>query len=120
MATAASRSSAPREDPLLQSGFLGTYDVRGWGHTYGLHTLLRARERRVLASEAAKRSEAMIRTLIKTLVETEIPECGGWNYSRRGANRACPPSTFMTAPTLQTLFEARKAGFEVPKRSNGR
>jgi hypothetical protein len=55
----------------------------------------------------------MVRKLIRTLEETEIPECGGWNYSRRGPAETCSPSTFMTAPTLQALFQARAQGFAV-------
>ena len=106
---------ALEKDPLLQSGFKGTYDVRGWAHAYGLRTLLRSLERNVLDDDVAQRSEKMVRTLIKVLVETEIPENGGWNYARAGAKRPCGPSTFMTAPTLQALFQARKQGFDVPE-----
>jgi hypothetical protein len=51
---------------------------------------------------------------VKTLADTEIPKCGGWNYARSGAGKACPPSPFMTAPTLQILFQARDQGFAVP------
>jgi hypothetical protein len=101
------------KDPLLQTGFDGTYDVRGWGHTYGLIVLLRAHERRALPPDVAKRAHAMIRELIKTLVETEIPG-GGWNYARSGGRLRGKPSTFMTAPTLQAFFSARKLGFDVP------
>jgi hypothetical protein len=102
------------KEPLLESGFLETYDVRGWAHAYGLRMLLRGLERGAFDAKVAKRAAAMCRSLVKTLVETEIPKCGGWNYSRSGPNQSCPPSPFMTAPTLQILFQARNQGYQVP------
>jgi hypothetical protein len=39
---------------------------------------------------------------------------GGWNYARQqGAGVVSPPSPFMTAPTLQALFQARDQGYAV-------
>jgi hypothetical protein len=102
------------KEPLLQSGFEGSYDVRGWAHAYGLRLLLRGLERGVFDEKRAKRATTLARTLVKTLVETEIPKTGGWNYSRPGPNQTGAPSTFMTAPTLQVLFQAKKQGFDVP------
>ena len=62
------------KDPLLQSGFDGTYDVRGWApHLRAPHPAPRARARRAPAAKSRSRRRAMIRELIKTLVETEIP-----------------------------------------------
>jgi hypothetical protein len=43
-------------------------------------------------------------------MKTAIEHPGGWNYAR-GKDPA--PTTFMTAPTLQILFEAAAAGEEV-------
>ncbi len=41
------------EDPLLNDEFLHGYDVRGWGHAYGLAFLLRARDAQDRARGAA-------------------------------------------------------------------
>jgi hypothetical protein len=54
--------------------------------------------------------------LVGALVDSRIPDSGGWNYSRPAGyldsrNRA---STFMTAPALQALFHARARGHHVP------
>ncbi len=99
---------------LLQNGFLGTYDVRGWAHAYGLHVLLRALELKAVTGERATRAKALIQKLIKTIEDTEIAKTGGWNYSRpAGMTKSNPSSTFMTAPTLQALFAAKKQGFAV-------
>src|SRR5262249_34251465 len=88
-------------EPLLASGFLGTYDVRGWAHTYGLAVLLRALALGVLDDETAVQARALVPQLILTLEETEIRGAGGWNYSRPDGGRGrAGPSTFMTAPTL--------------------
>ena len=39
---------------------------------------------------------------------------GGWNYARSpGKDTPCPASPFMTGPTLQALFEAKRQGYEV-------
>ena len=102
-------------DPLIQPGFAGTYDTRGWGHTYGLmlclHTL------RADAAPALKaRLTAMALKLVKTIESDEIVETGGWNYARgRGADKPNAASTFMTPPTLQALFQAEAQGFKVKK-----
>jgi hypothetical protein len=100
------------KDPLLKSGFAETYDTRGWGHIYGLFLALDALKRGAAGSEEA-RARAWCKKLVKTLEDTEIPETGGWNYSRpNGADRPNPASPFMTAPALQALFEAGAAGFK--------
>src|SRR5262249_30326582 len=62
-----------------------------------------------------KRAAEMAHHLVKTLAETEIPKCGGWNYARAPGGKSCPPSPFMTAPTVQILFQAREQGIAVPQ-----
>ncbi|HYC76812.1 MAG TPA: hypothetical protein VEI02_04200 [Planctomycetota bacterium] len=99
--------------PLMTAGFLGTYDVRGWGHAYALALTLRTLERGAAPARAQALTE-LAKTLVKTLIATEIAETGGWNYSRpQGADRPNPASPFMTAPTLLALFQAEAQGFAV-------
>ena len=103
---------AALKEPLMSPGFNSTYDVRGWGHAYALQFLLEARGSGKLGSRRAY--DQHIRGLVATIEKTEIARVGGWNYSRRGgATRSSPPSTFMTAPTLQALFAAAAQGFKV-------
>ena len=103
---------ASLKDPLMSPGFNSTYDVRGWGHAYGLQFLLEARASGKLGSKRAY--DEPVRKLVAALERTEIVRTGGWNYSRRGgATKSSPPSTFMTAATLQALFAAAASGFKV-------
>jgi hypothetical protein len=101
---------------LLKKGFLGSYDVRGWAHAYGLALLLRAEEREVVPASLRERARAMIRRLIDDLEGTAIPVRGGWNYARTAKGLDDPEaaaSPFMTAPTLLALFHARSRGHPV-------
>lgn len=96
--------------PLMSAGFEGAYDVRGWGHAYALDFLLRLRRAELVPAERRVAVESWIDTLVATLQKTEIKERGGWNYSRGKKHDDCPPSAFMTAPTLLALFDARASG----------
>lgn len=103
------------EHPLMSiADYDGGYDVRGWGYTYGLMMLAELSERGLIPEaqrEAARKAGAFF---IDGITGTEIPQIGGWNYARApGRDKPSPPSTFMTGPTLQALFLARRAGFEV-------
>jgi hypothetical protein len=106
-----------QKEPLLQSGFLGSYDVRGWAHTYGLWFLLRLIERNLVPDAEKSATKALVESLIKTLSRTDLESVGGWNYSR-GAKGLKDPrgqaSPFMTAPTLLALYAAKQQGFSVP------
>jgi hypothetical protein len=94
----------------------GGYDVRGWGYTYGLTFLLRFKSLKAVPQEMNDQVEATIKFFIDAIQRTEISTVGGWNYARgRGADAVSPPSPFMTAPTLQALFEARRLGYEVDR-----
>lgn len=100
----------------MQIAFVGNYDVRGWGHVYALELLLHVQDRKAMPAELVEAIGAKATWLVKALVESAIPDGGGWNYSRpRGYlspnNRA---STFMTAPALQALFHAKARGHAVP------
>ncbi len=102
--------------PRMQVAFEGTYDVRGWGHIYALELLLHLQDHRLVPAPLVAAVEARTRWLVRALVDSAIPEAGGWNYSRPQGylspkNKA---STFMTPPALQALFHAQARGHEVP------
>ncbi len=99
-------------DPLMGPDFEKGYDVRGWGHAYALGFLLRLRSGNLVPKTRHDDVEAAIDMLVTRLAETEIGDRGGWNYSRPQGD-ASDASTFMTAPTLQFLFEARQQGESV-------
>jgi len=106
---------ATLDAPRMQIEFIGTYDVRGWGHIYALQLLLML-EDRGLVPGSVKEVPAKTKWLVKALVESAIPQSGGWNYSR-GSGYLSPnnkASTFMTAPALQALFHAKARGHTVP------
>jgi hypothetical protein len=96
------------------------YDVRGWGYVYALDFLLELTDKPNAEAFAAlpealrARVEPAIAFCLDGIQRTEIPKVGGWNYARPpGREALAPPSTFMTAPTLIVLFEARKRGLKV-------
>ncbi len=99
-------------DPMMSAQFEKGYDTRGWGHAYGLSFLLTLRARALVPEQRKQDVDRAIRDLVKLLARTAI-EKGGWNYSRPNGSVDSPPSTFMTAPTLQILFEAAKQGEQV-------
>lgn len=102
------------EHPLMTPDYDGGYDVRGWGYTYGLRLLLLLKSRDQIPAEHAQAAEKAIRFYLDAIKETQIPEVGGWNYARPpGKEAVAPPSPFMTAPTLQTLYEAKAQGYKV-------
>lgn len=99
---------------LMNPEFDGTYDVRGWGYTYGLELLLRLKAQKLMPEGKSDAVEKAIAWFIKAIEKTEIPEAGGWNYSMpKGTKSPNPPSPFMTGPTLQVLFEAKGQGYPV-------
>lgn len=106
------------EHDRMQIAFLGGYDVRGWGHIYALTCFLQLRDQELVPADLLERVADKTAWLVRALVESAIPESGGWNYSRPAGyrspgNRA---STFMTAPALQALFHAGARGYAVDDR----
>lgn len=103
------------EHPLMQfEKIQSTYDVRGWGYTYGLQFLLNLRAANRVPEKYKTDVDKAIQFYIAGIIATEIPEVGGWNYARRaGFNDPSPPAPFMTAPTLMALFDAAAQGIEV-------
>lgn len=104
----ATREPLMSPDPAV---YKGGYDVRGWGHCYGLRFLL-ALER--TGSIPAGRESAVAEAItwyLQALESTEIPHAGGWNYARSpGLETPCRSSPFMTAPSVMALYEAKASG----------
>jgi len=102
------------DEPLMSHDVQSTYDVRGWGYAYGLGYLLEIVRGDLVPEGLESVVDAAIRFFIAGIEATTIPERGGWNYARRGGfdqpGRASP---FMTAPTLQALFDAAREGYDV-------
>jgi hypothetical protein len=103
------------DEPRMEVDFLGTYDVRGWGHIYALELLLHLQDQELVPKDLLPAVATKTKWLVGALCDSAIPETGGWNYSRPKGymspqNRA---STFMTAPALQALFHAKARGHEV-------
>lgn len=99
-------------DAQMTGDFSEGYDVRGWGHAYALSFLLRLRGLQLVPAARRADVEGAIDALVTMLQQTEIKQRGGWNYSRPQGDDS-DPSTFMSAPTLQILFEARAQGEDV-------
>jgi hypothetical protein len=104
--------------PLMSADdWNGGYDVRGWGYTYALAFFLEIKNAKAVPAESketAERIEQIIAWAIDSLAKTEIKGVGGWNYAHApGRDSACPSSPFMTGPTLQALFEAKRQGYAV-------
>ncbi len=94
------------EHPLMAASQENQYDVRVWGHIYGLETLVRLKA----SGKFADLEEAMqpwIERLIPILVEEQLAD-GGWNYASRNQH-----ASFVTAPALQALIAARANGMTV-------
>lgn len=106
---------AARKHPLMSATeYDAGYDTRGWGYTYGLDTLLRAKKADAIPENVKAEAEATILWYIEAIQATQIPQVGGWNYARpTGRDKVANPSPFMTAPTLQALMLAKELGYVV-------
>lgn len=116
---------AGTEVPLLSpKTYQGGYDVRSWAYIYAIEFFCRLKavgEANAFPADKADACDAALKWYIDALQQTEIPKEGGWNYARDGkADQPSSPSSFMTGPALQALFEARKAGYEVDDAIVGR
>jgi len=119
-ATAAALERATRfvlaalDQPPMQPGFSGGYDVRNWGTIYALNFLLRLE---ALSATPPAQKDAVptrIQWLVETLQSDAIPKTGGWNYARRdGAGSPAASSPFMTAPAILALWQADAQGYAV-------
>jgi hypothetical protein len=104
------------EVPRMQNSNVGNYDVRGWGHIYGLTLFLELLDQKLAPTAHAAAVAEKTKWLVKVLCESAIPGSGGWNYARARDGWLSPnshASTFMTPPALQALFHAKARGYEV-------
>ncbi|XVJ58449.1 MAG: terpene cyclase/mutase family protein [Tepidisphaera sp.] len=106
---------ATREHPLMsEAEYDAGYDVRGWGYCYGLRTLSILKRANLMPEGRAQAAETAAKWYLDAMQKTEIPEVGGWNYARpAGRAKVAAPSSFMTAACLESLYEAKAAGYEV-------
>jgi hypothetical protein len=99
------------DSEAMSADFVGSYDVRGWGHAYALTFLCHLRRLERVPTRRRKGVDRAITSLVAALQSTEITTTGGWNYSRPGGTkRPSDASTFMTASVLQALFAAADQG----------
>ena len=99
--------------PSMAHDYDGGYDVRGWGYIYGSRFLMAIDAAGLVPEKKKDAHKAAIEFYIKGIVAIEIPDNGGWNYARRGPlDQTGAASPFMTAPALQALFEAKRAGIK--------
>ena len=117
VARAAEFVAAAIGEPLMDPDYSGGYDVRGWGYIYALDFLLLLERRELVPKQQRKAVAKAIDFYLDGLEALEIPDSGGWSYSRRGAlDQASPTSPFMTGPALQSLFAAKAQGHKVDKK----
>ncbi len=105
------------DEPLMSfdpAVYRGGFDVRNWGHCYGLRFLLRAKSTLKLSPELTLKVDRAMQFFLEALKKTEIPTVGGWQYARKsGIENVSDMSPFMTAPCLEALLEAKAAGLEI-------
>ncbi len=100
--------------PEMDPDYGGGYDVRVWGHAYALMLLLDLERLEALPADVGERAAEGRARCLAALAATEIPEHGGWSYSRGPELSApSPPSAFMTAPIVMALMDAAERGHAV-------
>lgn len=103
------------DHPLMSiDNYDAGYDVRGWGYCYALNFLCELKADAAVPEVRNERVEKAIAFYLDALQRIEIPEVGGWNYSRPpGRDKVADPSAFMTPAALQALFAAKSQGYAV-------
>ena len=89
-----------------------------WGHAYGIHALSDMLRRRPEDKARSERIRAVLRQQIEMLGRYECVD-GGWCYYDFKCHTQQPSGdsiSFVTATTLISLDEARRAGIEIPER----
>jgi hypothetical protein len=107
--------AATRDDPQMRDDtYDGGYDVRAWGYIEATRCLARLLHAGRVGEAQQPAAREALAWYAAALQRQEIPKVGGWSYSRPpGRDRPGAPSSFMTAPALQALFEAARVGVEV-------
>lgn len=107
--------AAQVKHPLMSvDDYAGGYDVRAWGYIYAVQVLSEGKMTGAFAEDRRAALDEACRWYLSALVALEMPETGGWSYSRpQGRKTVGAPSPFMTGPALQALFVAKAAGYEV-------
>lgn len=110
------------EHPLMsEKDYDAGYDVRGWGYIYGVELIARLKSAKRVPAELVDASERAMAFYLDAMQKTEIPKAGGWNYARpAGREKVARPSPFMTAPAVQAMVEAKRAGYAVDEGVIGR
>lgn len=96
------------KDERMAASKEARYDVRVWGQAFALEffcQLLNAKRAGARQDEVA----SWVPKLAAMLVEEEL-DGGGWNYATRSEH-----ASFVTAPVVQALLQARAAGAHVPE-----
>ncbi len=89
-----------------------------WGHAYGIHALVRLRQRRGQTPQKVKEIDALIRQQIDMLVRYESVD-GGWGYYDFRAQARKPTGSsisFVNGTVLVALKAAQDVGIEVPEK----
>jgi hypothetical protein len=110
------------EHPLMsEKDYDAGYDVRGWGYIYGVELIARLKSAKRVPAELVDAAERAMAFYLDAMQKTEIPKAGGWNYARpAGREKVARPSPFMTAPAVQAMLEAKRAGYAVDEGVIGR
>ncbi|MFK7821566.1 MAG: hypothetical protein AB8G99_22820 [Planctomycetaceae bacterium] len=97
------------EDRLMTADTAEAYDVRIWGHIYGLDLFCRLRASGRF-EDLRERTDPWVPKLVEILKTEQTPD-GGWNYANRRGRRH---ASFVTAPAVQALLLAKEQGENVP------
>lgn len=95
------------EDLRMRADTSNRYDVRVWGHIYGLDLFCRLRSIDRFR-KLCQRTDPWVPRLVTILLKEQISD-GRWNYANQQRH-----ASFVTAPAVQALLLARQQGENVP------
>jgi hypothetical protein len=102
------------DHPLMNPDYEGGYDVRGWGHAYGLSFLLRlAPPTRPCPAAWRRKSPSEPSSTSRRSRPSRFQKSAAGTTPGVPQRRPSPASPFMTGPALQALFEAKRQGLPV-------
>jgi hypothetical protein len=97
--------------------FKGGFDVRNWAHCFGVRMLVAADRAGLVSNERRARVQLAIARYTEALLQTELAECGGWNYNRASGDALVGHScTFLTAHCIVSLCDVRDGGYPISVR----